>query len=180
MLFTSIRIHIVPNSAYLRRFGGDLSWFAYKASRRKPPPKRRKYAGFGTKGIRESIVLHRHSLATLKEPCLDKLLAFYQHTNKHHPKFWRWFAMVCLFYTVFTAYRPTFWWWFAVVCLIVIPEFMTHSFMFLSLLHRKTAACHVTNPSMCYNYCCIVLNCTLLYVIDKCIIIKVSSFSSKF
>ena len=31
------RIHIVPNSAYLRRFGGDLWWFAYKASRRKSP-----------------------------------------------------------------------------------------------------------------------------------------------
>ena len=26
--------------------------------------------------------------------------------------------------------------------------------------HRKTAACHVTNPSMCYNYCFIVLDCT--------------------
>ena len=38
------------------------------ANHHKPPPKRRKYAGFGTKGIRESIVLHRHGLATLKEP----------------------------------------------------------------------------------------------------------------
>ena len=27
MLFTGTRIHIVPNSAYLRRFGGDLWWF---------------------------------------------------------------------------------------------------------------------------------------------------------
>ena len=33
--------------------------------------------------------------------------------------------------------------------------------------HRKTAACHVTNPSMCYNYSFTVLNCTLLYAIDK-------------
>ncbi len=66
MLFTGTLIHIVPNSAYLRRFGGDLWWFAYIATRlaaakhHKPPPKHRKYAGFGTKGIRESIVLHRH------------------------------------------------------------------------------------------------------------------------
>ena len=29
MLFTGTRIHIAPNSAYLRRFGGDLCWFAY-------------------------------------------------------------------------------------------------------------------------------------------------------
>ena len=33
--------------------------------------------------------------------------------------------------------------------------------------HRKTAACHVTNPSMCYKYGFIVLNCTLLYAIYK-------------
>ena len=71
MLFNGTRIHIVPNSAYLRRFGGDLWWFAYIATRlaaanhHKPPPKHRKYAGFGTKGIRESIMLHRHGLATL-------------------------------------------------------------------------------------------------------------------
>ena len=37
MLFTGTRIHIVPSSAYLRRFGGDLWWFAYKASCCKSP-----------------------------------------------------------------------------------------------------------------------------------------------
>ena len=49
MLFNGTRIHIVPNSVYLQRFGGDLWWFAYIATRlaaanhHKPPPKRRKY-----------------------------------------------------------------------------------------------------------------------------------------
>ena len=68
MLFTGTRIHIVPDSAYLRRFGGDLPARLAATNHHKPPPKRRKYAGFGTKGIRESIVLHSHGLATLKEP----------------------------------------------------------------------------------------------------------------
>ena len=53
--------------------GGLLTRLA-AANHHKPPPKRRKYAGFGTMGIpaiRESIVLHRQGLATLKEPnCL--------------------------------------------------------------------------------------------------------------
>ena len=98
------------------------------ANHHKPRPKRRKYryAGFGTKGIRESIVLHRHGLAILwRSHILDKLLAFYQHTNNHHPKFWWWFAVVCsglqwfavvCLLSSFTAYRPKFWWWFVVVC----------------------------------------------------------------
>ena len=34
----------------------------------KPPLKHRKYAGFGMIGIRKSIVLHQHGLATLNEP----------------------------------------------------------------------------------------------------------------
>ena len=46
---------------------------------------------------------------------LDKLLAFYQHTNNHHPKFWQWFAVVCgglrWFAVVCGGLR-----WFAVVC----------------------------------------------------------------
>ena len=37
MLFTGTRINIVPNSANLRCFDGDLWWFAYKASHRKSP-----------------------------------------------------------------------------------------------------------------------------------------------
>ena len=57
MLSTGTRIHIVPNSAYLRCFGGDLPTRLAAANHHKPPPKHRKYAGFGTMGIRESIVL---------------------------------------------------------------------------------------------------------------------------
>ena len=54
---------------------------------------------------------------------LDKIVAFYQHTNNHHSKFWWWFAVVCgglwwfaCIVSGFTAYRPKFWWWFVVVC----------------------------------------------------------------
>ena len=50
--------------------GGLLTSLA-AANHHKPPPKCLKYAGFGTIGIpaiRESIVLYRQSLATLKEP----------------------------------------------------------------------------------------------------------------
>ncbi len=38
------------------------------ANHHEAPPKRRKYAGFGMMCIRESIVVHRQGLATLKEP----------------------------------------------------------------------------------------------------------------
>ena len=87
MLFTGTRIHIIPNSAYLRRFGGDLWWFAYKASRRKSPktpPKRRKCAGFGTVDIpviRKSIVFHRQA----------KLLVFVPNFGGGL----QWFGVVC-------------------------------------------------------------------------------------
>ena len=53
------------------------------ANHHKPPPKHRKYAGVGTMGIpaiRESIVLHRQGLATLKEPnylLLSQILAVF-------------------------------------------------------------------------------------------------------
>ena len=80
---------------YLRRFGGDLWWFAYTmlapANRHKPQPKRRKYAGFGPMGIHESIVLHRYGWLLWRSHGLDKLLAFYQHTNGG---LW-WFAVIC-------------------------------------------------------------------------------------
>ena len=45
--------------------------------------------------------------------------------------------------------------------------YVTMYFSTITGCHRKTAACHVTIPSMCYNYYFIVLNCTLLYAIDK-------------
>ena len=65
------------------------------ANHHKPPPKRRKYAVFGTMGIRESIDIvlhsHRHGLATLK----DKLLAFYLHTIiPNYGGGLQWFAVV--------------------------------------------------------------------------------------
>ena len=89
----------------------------------KPPLKHRKYAGFGMIGIRKSIVLHQHGLATLNEPSwshsLDKIVAFYQHTNNHHPKFWWWFAVVCgglPASSLVSLPIPKFWWWFAVMC----------------------------------------------------------------
>ena len=74
MLFTGTRIHIVQ---ILHIYGvsvvicGGLLTRLAAANHHKPPPKRRKYAGFGTMGIpaiRESIVLHRQGLATLREP----------------------------------------------------------------------------------------------------------------
>ena len=64
------------------------------ANHHKPPKKRRKYAGFVTMGIpaiRESIVLHRQGLATLKEPnylLLSQILAVVCGGL-------RWFAVVC-------------------------------------------------------------------------------------
>ena len=39
---------------------GGLPTRLAAANHHKPPPKHRKYAGIGTKGIRESIVFHRH------------------------------------------------------------------------------------------------------------------------
>ena len=44
--------------------------------------------------------------------------------------------------------------------------------------HRKTAACHVTNPSMCYNYCFTVLNSTYAMLLCMPLTNKVSSSSS--
>ena len=60
--------------------GGLLTRLASE-NHHKPPPKRRKYAGFGTvdiPAIRKSIVLHIQGLATLKEPnylLLSQILA---------------------------------------------------------------------------------------------------------
>ena len=70
MLFTGTRIHIVPNSAYLRRFGGDLPTRLAAANHHKPPPKHRIHmqdvARWVFAKLAESIVLHRQGLATLK------------------------------------------------------------------------------------------------------------------
>ena len=44
--------------------------------------------------------------------------------------------------------------------------------------HRKTAACNVTNPSMSYNYCFTVLNCTYTMLFCMPLTNKVSSSSS--
>ena len=110
MLFTGTRIHIAANH-------------------HKPPPKR-KYAGFGTMGIpaiRESIVLHRQGLATLKEPnylFLSQILVVDCGGLG-------WFACFPLFsLPIVPNSGGDLWWfalicgglrWFAVVCLIVIP-----------------------------------------------------------
>ena len=47
---------------------GGLSTRQAASNHHKPPLKHRKYAGFGMIGIRKSIVLHQHGLATLNEP----------------------------------------------------------------------------------------------------------------
>ena len=91
----------------------------------------------GIPAIRESIVLHRQGLATLKEPnylLLSQILAVVCSGLQWFAVVCgglRWFAVFCLLSTVFTTYRPKFWWWFVVVCvdlwwfvvvcLIVIP-----------------------------------------------------------
>ena len=82
-------------------------------------------------GIHKSIVLHRQGLATLKEHCLDQLLAFYQHPNNHNPKFWLCFPVVCgglpafhCFHYLSSQILVVVWRglrWFEVVYLIVIP-----------------------------------------------------------
>ena len=96
MLFIGTRMHIIPNCAHLGRFGVDLpTRVPTAANHHKPPHKRRKYAEFETMGFPESMLLHRHGLDSFKEYSLDEILAFYQHTNNHHPKFWRWIAVIC-------------------------------------------------------------------------------------
>ena len=47
---------------------GGLPTRQAASNHHKPPLKHRKYAGFGMIGIRKSIVLHQHGLATLNEP----------------------------------------------------------------------------------------------------------------
>ena len=47
---------------------GGLPTRQAASNHHKPPLKHRKYAGFGMMGIRKSIVLHPHGLATLNEP----------------------------------------------------------------------------------------------------------------
>ena len=98
------------------------------ANHHKPPPKRRKYAGFGTMGIpaiRESIVLHRQGLATLKEPnylLLSQILAV---VRGGLPAF-RWFAWFPLFSLPIVPNSGGDLGWFALVCLIVIPLQTAH------------------------------------------------------
>ena len=121
MLFTGTRIY--TSSQILHIYGvsmvicGGLPTRLAAANHHKPPPKRHKYAGFGTIGIRESIVLHRQGLATLKEPQLGQTTCLnYQHTNIIIPNSGgglQWFTVVCggfLLSTVFTTNRPKFWW----------------------------------------------------------------------
>ena len=87
------------------------------ANHHKPPPKRRKYAGFGTMGIpaiRESIVLHRQGLSTLKEPNylrLSLILAVVCSVL-------RWFVIACfpLFSLPIIPNSGGDLWWFAVIC----------------------------------------------------------------
>ena len=74
-------------------------------------------------GIRKSIVLHQHGMATLMSHSLDKIVAFYQHTNNHHHKFWWWFAVVCrrlpassLVSLPIVPNSGGDLWWFAVMC----------------------------------------------------------------
>ena len=50
---------------------GGLPTRQAASNHHKPPLKHRKYAGFGMIGIRKSIVLHQHGLATLNEPQLN-------------------------------------------------------------------------------------------------------------
>ena len=47
---------------------GGLPTRQAASNHHKPPLNHRKYAGFGMIGIRKSIVLHQHGLATLNEP----------------------------------------------------------------------------------------------------------------
>ena len=110
--------------------GGLLTRLA-AANHHKPSPKRRKYAGFGTMGIpaiRESIVLHRQGLATLKEPNYLRLSLILAVVYRGL----RWFACFPLFSLpiipnsggglrsfVVVCGRLR---WFVVVCLIVVPH----------------------------------------------------------
>ena len=91
----------------------------------KSPLKHRKYAGFGTLCIRKK---HHASPTRLGyiERAIAKILAFYQHTNNHHPKLWRWFSVVCggfwRFACISLVSLPIVpnsggdLWWFAVIC----------------------------------------------------------------
>ena len=107
-------------------------WFAYKASRRKSPQTTTETSkicriwddGYSRKHRAPQTRLGYFELAIY----LRQTICFFQHSNNHHPKFWRWFAVVygagwfavvCLLSTVFTINRPKFWcdlWWFAVIC----------------------------------------------------------------
>ena len=94
--------------------GGLLTRLA-AANHHKPPPKRRKYAGFGTMGIpaiRESIVLHRQGLATLKEPNYLRLSLILAVVCSGL----RWFACFTLFSLPIIPNSGGDLWWFAVIC----------------------------------------------------------------
>ena len=87
------------------------------ANHHKPPPKRRKYAGFGTMGIpaiRESIVLHRQGLSTLKEPNYLRLSLILAVVCSGL----RWFVIACfpLFSLPIIPNSGGDLWWFAVIC----------------------------------------------------------------
>ena len=96
-------------------------WFAYKASRSKSPQTTTETSSIcriWNDGYSRKHRTPDTALLFWRSHSLDNLRAFYQHTNNHHPKFWRWFVVVCL---LFTAYHPKFWpsgdlWWFTVIC----------------------------------------------------------------
>ena len=143
ILFTGKWIHIVPKSAYLRHFCSDLWWFAYKASRLKITTNHH-WNIVNMQDLEWSVFAKASCSTNTAWPLwmshsLDKIVAFYQHTNNHHPKFWWWFAVVCgglwwfaCIVSGFTAYSPilvvicgglrwcvvvlVFFQWFVVVC----------------------------------------------------------------
>ena len=98
--------------------GGLLTRLA-AANHHKPPPKRRKYAGFGTMGIpaiRESIVLHRQGLATLKEPNYGRPYLRLSLILVVVCSGLRWFACFPPFSLPIIPNCGGDLWWFAVIC----------------------------------------------------------------
>ena len=94
--------------------GGLLTGLA-AANHHKASPKRRKYAGFWTMGIpaiRESIVLHRQGLATLKEPNYLRLSLILAVVCSGL----RWFACFPLFSLPIIPNSGGDLWWFAMIC----------------------------------------------------------------
>ena len=108
---------------YLRHFCSDLWWFAYKASRLKITTNHH-WNIVNMQDLEWSVFAKASCSTNTAWPLwmshsLDKIVAFYQHTNNHHPKFWWWFAVVCgglPASSLASLPIPKFWWWFVVVC----------------------------------------------------------------